>query len=73
MSYGILATVLDRLRKYGELSVHADLGTLHLALTEHDGEIRTIPTAIEMVERPPMRTVPEYVSKFLNGEGKDAR
>jgi len=73
MSYGVLATVLDRLKTYGELAVNVPVGAFHLGLADQDGEVRTIPTAIEMIERPPMRTVPEYVKKFLREEGEAAR
>jgi len=63
MSYGVLATFIDRLKKYGELSVQKELGAFHLALSG-DVELKVVPTPISMVERPPMATIPEYVKKF---------
>jgi glucosyl-3-phosphoglycerate synthase len=64
MSYGVLATFLDRLGKYKELSIFKELGKRHIALAA-DGEIwKLVPSDISMIERPPMRTIPEYLAKF---------
>ncbi len=69
MSYGILATVLDRLQKYGELSLGTKLGTAHIALDGSD-ELKLLATVVSTFERPPMCTIPEYVKKFpLPNEG----
>ncbi len=64
MSFGIFSTFLDRLGKYGELSIAKKLGEKHLALA-FDGEAwKVAPSEISTIERPPMRTIPEYNKKF---------
>jgi glucosyl-3-phosphoglycerate synthase len=64
MSFGVLATFLDRLGKYSELSLSRAPGTSHLALTEEGEAWRVVATAISTTERPPMRSIPEYRAKF---------
>ncbi|HUX42767.1 MAG TPA: glucosyl-3-phosphoglycerate synthase [Rectinemataceae bacterium] len=64
MSYGIIATFLDRLGKYGDLSVAKELGARHIALAADAEAWKIVPTEISTIERPPMRTIPEYVKKF---------
>ncbi|OHE57578.1 MAG: glucosyl-3-phosphoglycerate synthase, partial [Treponema sp. GWA1_62_8] len=56
MSYGVLSTFLDRLGKYGDLSVLRKLGDAHLALMTGEEGQRLVRSEISTVERPPMRT-----------------
>jgi glucosyl-3-phosphoglycerate synthase len=64
MSFGILATFLDRLERYKALSVSKELGRRHIALAEDEDSWKILPSDISMVERPPMLTIPEYIRKF---------
>jgi len=64
MSYGILATFLDRLEKYGEISLLKELGKRHIALTADEETWKPVLSEISMVERPPMLTIPEYLARF---------
>lgn len=64
MSYGVLATFLDRLSRYQEVSIPVDLGKLHLAIQDDGDAWKVVPTPISLIERPPMTTVPEYLQKF---------
>ena len=68
MSFGILATFLDRLQKYGELSISKELGTRHIALASEAEALQVVPADISLVERPPMRRIPEYLAKVYRGE-----
>jgi len=67
MSFGVLATFLDRLKRYGEISVSKELGTRHIALASEADALKIVPADISLVERPPMRTIPEYLAKFYPG------
>lgn len=64
MSYGVLATFLDRLEKYQALSISKKLGLLHIALAAESETMKAVTTPISLIERPPIRTIPEYVKKF---------
>lgn len=64
MGFGILNTFLNRLEKYGEARVLADLGLEHISLTYSKDEHDVIRTEISKQERPPMRTIDEYMSRF---------
>jgi glucosyl-3-phosphoglycerate synthase len=64
MSFGILATFLDRLTKYQELSLLGEIGKKHIALAADAETWKIEATAISTTERPPMRTIPEYLGKF---------
>jgi glucosyl-3-phosphoglycerate synthase len=64
MSFGVLATFLDRLERYQEVSLKKELGKLHLALEDDAGVLKVKSTPISMLERPPMCTIPEYAKKF---------
>ena len=64
MSYGIMATFLDRLEKYGEISLLKELGKRHIALTADEETWKPVLSEISMVERPPMLTIPEYLARF---------
>jgi glucosyl-3-phosphoglycerate synthase len=64
MSFGILATFLRRLEKYGEARLPPGLGLNHLSVSL-TGELPHIERAeITVVERPPMASIEEYRSKF---------
>lgn len=67
MSYGIIATFLDRLGKYQEIAVGKELGKRHIALAMDEKSWKLVPTDITMIERPPMRTISEYTAKFPAG------
>ncbi len=64
MSFGILATVLDRLGRYQEISVLKELGKLHIALESDAEKLKILASPISLVERPPMCTIAEYIKKF---------
>ncbi|MDP3179009.1 MAG: glucosyl-3-phosphoglycerate synthase, partial [Spirochaetaceae bacterium] len=64
MSYGILATFLDRLGRYHEATILKELGKRHISLAADAKDLRLVPAEISMMERPPMRTIPEYLKKF---------
>jgi glucosyl-3-phosphoglycerate synthase len=64
MSYGILATFLDRLEKYSEIRIEKELGPRHIALVSEAESLKLSPTEIPLVERPPMMSVAEYRAKF---------
>lgn len=64
MSFGIMATFLDRLERYQEMSLKTDLGKVHIALGAAEGALQVIASPISLVERPPMATIPEYIAKF---------
>lgn len=64
MSFGILATFLNRMRKYGEVGIERKLGEAHIALACEEGSYSPVRSAITAVERLPMRGIPEYARKF---------
>lgn len=67
MAFGILATFLDRARRYGDAELLGILGDAHLAL-KVDGDQHLVERSeIPVVERPPMIEVPEYREKFRHG------
>jgi glucosyl-3-phosphoglycerate synthase len=64
MSYGVLATFLDRLERYKGISISQELGKQHIALAADEETWKIVATDISMIERPPIRTIPEYLGKF---------
>lgn len=70
MSYGVLSTFLDRLERYGELSIAKELGARHIALAAEGEGWKILPTEIPTIERPPMSSIPEYRQKFPRREEK---
>jgi glucosyl-3-phosphoglycerate synthase len=64
MSFGVLATFLDRLKKYKKITIAEELGQFHLALESSAEGWQVIKSSVSMVERPPIRTIPEYAKKF---------
>ena len=71
MSFGILMTFLDRLGRYKELSLTGELGKQHLALAAEADTLKIAPTIISTTERPPMRTIPEYLKAFPPAAGPE--
>lgn len=71
MSYGIMATFLDRLGKYKSLTVTRELGKFHIGLMSDLENLKTVPSGISLIERPPMRTIPEYTKKFPSPAAQD--
>jgi glucosyl-3-phosphoglycerate synthase len=65
MSYGVLSTFLSRLEKYEDARLLRELGAAHLALVSDKRGQKIVSTEISTVERPPMRTIPEYAERFL--------
>jgi glucosyl-3-phosphoglycerate synthase len=65
MSYGVLSTFLSRLEKYEDVRLLRELGAAHLALVADKRGQKIVSTEISTVERPPMRTIPEYAERFL--------
>ena len=64
MSYGVLATFLSRLEKYQEISLVKEMGKFHIALEADGNNLKAVHSPISLIERPPMRTIPEYNLKF---------
>jgi glucosyl-3-phosphoglycerate synthase len=64
MSFGILSTFLDRLDHYHEARVLKELGKAHIALAALGEAQELISTKIATTERPPIRSVAEYIKKF---------
>jgi glucosyl-3-phosphoglycerate synthase len=64
MSFGILSTFIDRLERYGEAKILKELGARHIALADEGERLELLPTEIATTERPPMRTIDEYMRKF---------
>jgi glucosyl-3-phosphoglycerate synthase len=64
MAYGILNTFFERAEKYGKLRLLAEPGNRHISLERVEAEHRVVKTEISAVERPPMISIPEYLSKF---------
>lgn len=64
MGFGILSTFLNRLAKYKEANVLVNLGAEHIALTYAEAAHDVVRTEIQTQERPPMRTITEYLERF---------
>jgi glucosyl-3-phosphoglycerate synthase len=64
MSYGVIATFLDRLEKYGEAKILKSLGDAHIALMATESGQELVTSSISTTERPPMRMVDAYIRKF---------
>ncbi len=72
MGFGILNTFLSRLEKYGEARLLSELGKEHISLA-HAADFReAIREEISRQERPPMRTVSEYMERFYEPRTKEA-
>ncbi len=64
MSFGILATFLRRLERYGEVGRLPQLNTSHISLEVLEGRHSAVTAEISTEERPPMIEVKEYLRKF---------
>jgi glucosyl-3-phosphoglycerate synthase len=64
MSFGILNTFFERLRRYGEGDLTAKLNSRHIALTILKEQHEPVLSEVPVVERPPIIEVEEYRKKF---------
>jgi glucosyl-3-phosphoglycerate synthase len=64
MSFGILATFLRRLERYGEVEKLKELNSSHIALEVQESRHNAVATEVSTEERPPMIEIKEYLRKF---------
>ncbi|MDR1317856.1 MAG: glucosyl-3-phosphoglycerate synthase [Spirochaetales bacterium] len=64
MSFGILNTFFNRLRKYGDMDLKAVMNAHHIALNVLGEKHEPVFTDVCAVERPPIIEVSEYRKKF---------
>lgn len=64
MSFGVMQAVLLRLEEDGKLELKQDFGRYFTQVDYKEGEYLLDKRRIEVVERPPMREIPEYRKKF---------
>lgn len=63
MSFGILQAVFRKLDEDGKLALKTEPGTVYNVL-QHEGDGYVIvPTTIEVIERPPMKSIPGYADR----------
>ena len=64
MSFGILQSFLNRLRKHGKVGELAEISNVYRALQATGDVYEQIATEIVEEERPPMIDLPEYLTKY---------
>lgn len=64
MSFGIIQTFIAKLRADGKMSSAEELFKTMIQFELEDGSYRRKESRIEIVERPPILTLPEYRAKF---------
>lgn len=64
MSFGIIQTFFAKLRAAGKIDINADLFKTMIQYELEDGHYRQREHQIEIIERPPMVELPEYLEKF---------
>jgi glucosyl-3-phosphoglycerate synthase len=64
MSFGILQALFGRLERDGKLSLKAKPGTVYNTITRDGDGYSLEPAKIEVWERPPMASIPEYAAKL---------
>lgn len=60
MAFGILQCVFRRLEEDGKLSLKEEPGSVYNTVRFEEGAYRLEPRSIEVIERPPMVSIPEY-------------
>ena len=68
MSFGILQSFFNRMKKYGAIDKLPDMNRIYKHFQAHDQEYELVEQEIKEEERPPMATIAEYRKKF--GLGK---
>lgn len=69
MSFGILQSVLNRLRRHGKVGQFADISNVYRTLETAGGSYHEVITEIVEEERPAMIEVPEYLERFPRTRG----
>ena len=64
MSFGILQTFLNRMRKYGMVDKLPDMATLYRQFQAEGNHYELLKKEIVEYERPPMVTIPAYCEKY---------
>lgn len=64
MSFGILQTFLNRMRKYGMVDKMPDMATLYRQFQAEGNHYELLKKEIVEYERPPMVTIPAYCEKY---------
>jgi len=64
MSFGILQSFLNRLKRHGKVGQIADISNLYRSLQATGSEYEEITTEIVEEERPPMIDIAEYLEKY---------
>ena len=64
MSFGILQTFLNRLKRYGMVDKLPELETLYRQFQAEGNRYDLLKKEIIEYERPPMTTIPAYCKKF---------
>ena len=64
MSFGIIQTFLAKLKATGKVDLHTELFKKMIQYELSEGEYRQLEHLIEIVERPPIIELPEYLEKF---------
>ena len=64
MSFGILQSFFNRLKRHGKVGQMADISNVYRALQATGTEYEEVTTDILEEERPPMLEIPEYLERF---------
>ena len=64
MSFAILHAFFSRLRAGGQVNFEADLPEMYRHFMREEGVMRMIEAPLGDAERPPLRTLPEYLARF---------
>lgn len=65
MSFGILQALFRKLDEDGKLSLKSEPGTVYNTFKREGDGYAIVPATIEVIERPPMKSFPEYVDRGL--------
>jgi glucosyl-3-phosphoglycerate synthase len=60
MSFGILQALFKKLDEDGLISLKTEPGTVYNTLKREGDGYAIVPAAIEVIERPPMKSIPGY-------------
>ena len=63
MSFGILQAVFRKLEEDGKLALKAEPGTVYNTLKREGDRYAIVPATIEVIERPPMKSIPGYADR----------
>jgi glucosyl-3-phosphoglycerate synthase len=67
MSFGVMQAVLLRLQEDGKIDIRQGFSNYFTQVDSKDGEYLLDKRRIEVIERPPIKDIPEYRKRFMAG------